>query len=194
MSHADTYHVHRGLQRAPGRVPNLGRQIRNSFLERMTCSQCQTAQMLTIWLSGQGGWAFCQEYHTGIVDLVLRSGPVLVEIAVGGNTFDHVLLSTYSTESLASVNYGPVSGTAAQIPWRDRNSSVIAQVPQAEARNVKWMTPGSMPKQRFQESSVWCLNFEILCLNFHLCINILGYLVKSPEVWSNISPFCTYSL
>lgn len=47
---------------------------------------------------------------------MLRSGPVLVEIAVGGSTFDRVLLSTYSTEGLASVNYGPVSGTAAQIP------------------------------------------------------------------------------
>ena len=69
-----------------------------------------------------------QESHTAIVDLVRRSGPVLAEMAVaviipgtptlfyfGGNTFDHVFLSTYFTESLASINYGPISSAAAQI-------------------------------------------------------------------------------
>ena len=63
-----------------------------------------------------------------IVDLELRSGPVSVKMTVAithqgaplpfsfmENAFGHAFLSTHFTESLACVDYGPVSSAAAQI-------------------------------------------------------------------------------
>lgn len=52
----------------------------------------------------------------------------------------------------------------------------------------------SMKDPILEENFIWCFNSEILCLKFHFYINILGYLVKSPEVYFNISTICTYSV
>lgn len=98
-------------------------------MEGTTRGQCQMLRCSQLDAPGSEVMPPAQESHTGIVDLVLSNGPVLAEMAVveiilgtptlfyfGENTFDHVFLSTYFTESLAGINYGPISSAAAQIP------------------------------------------------------------------------------
>lgn len=134
VSLTDAYHVSRRLQAQPGRVPDLHKQIKSNFLEEMTYGQWQTAGMLQFDNLGKEVKPLPKmKWHTGTVDLEIRSGPVLVKMTVarnipgssytvlfcfGENAFNHVFLSTYFTESLACIDDGPVSSAAAQISWR----------------------------------------------------------------------------
>lgn len=107
------------------------------------------------------------------------------------NAFGHAFLSTHFTESLACVDYGPVSSAAAQISWRGQSRCGYSRAPD---RAMERQVNEGMKDPILEERSAWRLHFEILRLRFHFYISILGYFAKSPGVYFNISATCTYSL